>query len=275
MFGLSNPSSFSSLYAPIKLLGEGGYGAVWLVKRLSDSTLHAAKIMKDSKCRRKTWCSNRSMMVPDEIVLSEHLSHPNLLHLEEVFFEQESWIIVMEFLSGYMDLFEYTSKNGPLSAEDSKDVLRQLIETCYYLVSEDIDHRDIKDENILYNPETKQMKLIDFGSASIIPDGAYTKFQGTDVYVPPELYIYGSYSALPAMSWSIGCLAYVLLNGDAPFKSKQEVAEYKTLKFLNPSLDQASREFLREVLKAEESDRMLLSELIDHPWLQEEIEYMF
>ena len=258
---------FATSYQPIRLLGEGGYGAVWLVKKIADGALYAAKIIKDSKCKRKSWCADRSAMIPDEILLSETLVHPNLMNLRELYFEQASWVIVMDYLPDFVDLFDHICQNGALSVADARHILTQLLDTCRYLISLGIDHRDIKDENILYNPSTRRIKLIDFGSASLIPDVPYSSYQGTEVYLPPEYFNYGSYSALPAMTWSIGCLAYVLLNGDCPFSTKQEVAEHRSLNFINPRLDQETKEFLRDLLTIDEDDRMTPEELIIHPWL--------
>ena len=166
----STSPCFTESYLPIKLLGEGGYGAVWLVRRISDGTLHAAKIIEDSRCRRKTWCDKRSEKIPEEIMFLENLHHDNLISLHEVYFEKSSWVLVMEYLPGYVDMFEYISQTGVMSVEEAREVLTQLVDTCSYLVSCGVDHRDIKDENILYNPSTKNIKLIDFGSASWLPD---------------------------------------------------------------------------------------------------------
>ena len=240
---------------------------MWLVRRISDGTLHAAKIIDDFRCRRKTWCDKRSEKIPDEIMFLENLHHDNLISLHEVYFEKNSWVLVMEYLPGYVDMFEYISKTGVMSVEEAREVLTQLVDTCSYLVSCGVDHRDIKDENILYNPSTQHIKLIDFGSASWLPDIPYTSYQGTEVYLPPEWYNVGSYSALPAMTWSIGCLAYVLLNGDSPFSRKKEVADYLQLKFRNTKLDEESREFLQDLLTLEEEDRMTPGEIIFHPWM--------
>ena len=263
----SQSTKFSSRYSPIKKLGEGGYGTVWLVQRHSDKTVHAAKIIPDEKCKRKTWCAKRGVWIIDEIVLSETLHHVNVVKLEEVYYEREMWILVMEFLPHFVDLFDHIADTGPMSADDSRNLVTQVLAAANYLISRGIDHRDIKDENILYNPYTKQIKLIDFGSASLIPSGPYTAFQGTEVYLPPEFHTHGSYAALQGTTWAVGCLAYVLLNGESPFSTTEEVVECKTLNFKNGGLDQLSKEFLRDLLVIDEDDRLLPEEVAFHPWL--------
>ena len=264
----SQPCKFANRYTSISKLGEGTYGTVWLTQDLRDDSLHAAKVVPDVQCHRKSWCELRGAWIPDEILLSETLDHPNIVRLEEIFFEENKWILVMEFLPGFVELFEYTAQTGHMSVKHARNVTKQLVDAVNYLATLGIDHRDIKDENILYNPTTKQMKLIDFGSASLIPETPYTKLQGTDVYIPPEYFRHGVYSSLPATSWAVGCLVYVLLNGDCPFDTTQEVKEYKKLKFRNKWLDKRSREFIRDLLTEDENERILPGEIMLHPWMK-------
>jgi serine/threonine protein kinase len=249
------------------VLGEGGYGSVWLVKRISDGVLRAAKVISNSNCGRKTKCPIRSKRIPDEVMILETLEHPNIIHIHEAYYERNFWIIIMEYLPDFVDLFDHISKNGALSVKDAREVLTQLVDTCSYLISVEIDHRDIKAENVLYNPQTRRIRLIDFGCASLMPDIPYSTFRGTKLYLPPEYFNSGSYSALPAMTWSIGCLAYVLLNGGCPFSTKRKVAEHTRLRFINRRLDDETKEFLRDLLTVNVDNRMTPGEIIFHPWM--------
>ena len=249
------------------MLGEGGYGKVWLVHRITDGVLCAAKVIDDIKCRNKAWCPNRAKQIPDEILILESLDHSCIIDIHETYLEQNCWIIVMDYLQDFVDLWDHIYQNGALSVEDAREVLAQLLDVCSYLISQDIDHRDIKAENILYNPATRRIKLIDFGCASYLPDTPYTSYKGTAIYIPPEYFNSGSYSALPAMTWSVGCLAYVLLNGDSPFLTEKEVAQHTSQKFLNSRLDTASKEFLRDLLTINEEERMTPGEIIFHSWM--------
>ena len=256
-----------SRYIPIRKLGKGAFGAVFLFKCVSDGILQAVKLIPEKRCKRKTWCSKKQCLIPDEVYLTQNLTHNNLLKIEEIYFEQKCWVLVMEYLPNYIELSRYILVNGRLDEKDARIVLNQLVDVCNYLISKGIDHRDLKGENILYNPHTKHIKLIDFGCASLISGKRYTGLQGTPLYIPPEFYRCGSYLALPAITWAIGCLAFFILNGYRPFKTSKDI-EFKSLTTMDPSLRRGSRDFLQDLLQTDESKRILPTQLRYHPWLR-------
>ena len=102
----------------------------------------------------------------------------------------------MEYLPSFLDLFDYVAENG----HASREVLAQLLDTTLYLITKKVDHRDIKCENVLYNPVTHKIRLIDFGSASHLPGTRYNSYRGTAIYLPPEYHNTGSYAYLPAIT---------------------------------------------------------------------------
>ncbi|CAG5084421.1 Oidioi.mRNA.OKI2018_I69.PAR.g10637.t1.cds [Oikopleura dioica] len=126
---------------------------------------------------------------------------------------RSSFVLVMERLDGYVDLFEFANKNGAINEEAVRIIAGQLITCCMELARAGICHRDIKDENILINPETLEIRLIDFGCAS--RDGAcYTTARGTPNYWPIEFFQNRLLSAEPLTVWSIGAVIYILLTGN-------------------------------------------------------------
>ena len=129
----------------------------------------AAKQIPDQKCRA-SWCTERHAWIPDEVLISETLNHPNLLKQYDIFLDNRTWTLVMEYLPSFLDLFDYVAENGHLSENASREVLAQLLDTTLYLITKKVDHRDNKCENVLYNPVTHKIRLIDFGSIYLPPE---------------------------------------------------------------------------------------------------------
>ena len=254
-----------------QLLGRGGYGCVYLALDTTSNTLRAVKVIKDSGLGNRGWCELRSRTLPNEIILWEKLRHPNIVSLLETYWVEESgeWLLVMEYDSELVDLFNWVDVHGPADNQVSVLIVQQLIQVVHYMALQGVDHRDIKDENILYNPKTKQIKLIDFGSAGPLTPDPYTWFRGTDVYIPPEYYISRSYRSFPAVVWSIGCLAFVLLAGDCPFQDKEQIRNFTSLEGVDAKFGGRSLRlnFIKSCLTLDPEKRIGLGALASQPWL--------
>jgi calcium-dependent protein kinase len=123
--------------------------------------------------------------------------------------------LVMEFLD-FPTLAEVMLENEA----DIKNVMIQLLNTLSYLHRENIVHRDVKPENILYDPLTKKIKLIDFGIAkpfvrrSIFVD--LLTQTGTLYYRAPEMFNFGGYREGVDV-WAAGITLFKLFTGITPF----------------------------------------------------------
>lgn len=77
---------------------------------------------------------------------------------------------------------------GDLSKKKQYKSLNKICEGVEYLHKNEIAHRDIKPENIMYNKETKEVKIIDFGSAKVLKKDKQTStWVGTPLFVCPEI----------------------------------------------------------------------------------------
>ena len=86
-----------------------------------------------------------------------------------------------------------------------------------YLHSRNICHRDIKLENIIIDPETKLIKLIDFGFAVFSTKNNLKLYCGTPSYMAPELIAKKEYNGALVDIWTCGIAYYVMLCGYFPF----------------------------------------------------------
>jgi formylglycine-generating enzyme required for sulfatase activity/serine/threonine protein kinase len=82
--------------------------------------------------------------------------------------------IVMEYCEGY-DLEKYlreVRKGEPLSIEETLYIIAEVAKglAAAHSQTPPIAHRDIKPTNILYNPQTGEVKIIDFGIACMLPE---------------------------------------------------------------------------------------------------------
>ena len=266
-------NKFHKKYKMSSLLGTGGFGSVYICREIQTKLHRAVKIVESPRASKQTFCTERKMMVPTEIVLWEALIHPSIVQLKEVYFDEEEnkWYMVMEYDATYQDLYNYTDNHGALSTRDSSLVIQQLVRVMLYLHSNGVDHRDIKDENILYNPKTKKIKLIDFGTAVPLISAPYTSLRGTDLYIPPEYYLYKKYNPAPAVVWAVGCLSFILLRADIPFKNKESVRDFKSLgDFKDCKLAVGTKrvDFIKQCLDPDADTRILMGELLEHPWLK-------
>ncbi|XP_077061582.1 serine/threonine-protein kinase pim-2-like [Siphateles boraxobius] len=98
----------------------------------------------------------------------------------------------------------------------ARHVMLQVINTANICCERDVFHRDIKLENLLLNPDTMEVKLIDFGCSAIMKKTAFKVFSGTKAYQPPEIRFQGRYHVKPMTVWSLGILLFEMLCEDHP-----------------------------------------------------------
>lgn len=99
--------------------------------------------------------------------------------------------------------------------------MHQLISTLVYIHSQNICHRDIKPDNILYDRQNKKITIIDFGISKKIVERDTKKLMlsltGTLYYRAPEMFLGGGYDEKVDM-WAVGVTLYQLINnGRTPF----------------------------------------------------------
>ena len=264
-------SDFENKYKMVQRLGEGGFGTVYKVKKRSSGTFYAAKVVE--AVSRYIHCPRTGEKLPEEIYILKGLKHDNILKYVEHFHGDGVWVIVMEYLSGYEDLYEYMRRKDKNFDElRAASIISQTLSTVNYLRRLNIDHRDIKLENILYNNRTKKIKVIDFGCASRISSRPYRSVQGTELYYPPEWFEKREFSYTGGTVWSIGMMTYMLLNGKTPFPSLSQEdfspRNFGKIKWRNRNISSLGKKFIKKCLRYKSYERYSMDEMCKAKWLR-------
>jgi len=198
-------------------------------------------------------------------VMSRLAGVKGVVALIEYFNRPERFIIVMERPQPCKDLFDYITEKRALEEDTARNFFKQVVETVLACKREGIVHRDIKDENILVDLRSLELKLIDFGSATTYQTQPYSDFDGTRVYSPPEWIMLNQYQADTATVWSLGVLLYDMVQGDIPFETDQQICS-GLLKF-DHRLSSQCQDLICQCIQVDISSRLDLDEVLDHPWV--------
>jgi len=105
-------------------------------------------------------------MVFKEINALKNLRHKNIIQIFDCFFlKQMSVILVLEYFSGDTLLKYLKGKEGLyIGEEEAQKYFKQLLDGVSYCHRENLIHRDLKLENMMFNNnEDKVLKILDFG----------------------------------------------------------------------------------------------------------------
>jgi len=194
-----------------------------------------------------------------------------VVKIYDLYERKSSYLLVMEKPPNCIDLFEYSRKNGALDEKMAKKIFYQVVEACIDMQKKEVLHRDIKDENILLNEKTNQIKIIDFGCATEFdPEKKYQSFSGTPEFFPPEVFKEKNYFGESMTVWSLGTLLYVLLLGDIPYETTDHIIHNKPKKFSieESNLSSKAQILLGQLLSFDASKRPSLQNILRSDWLQ-------
>ena len=226
-------------YVVHQVLGEGGFGIVYLVLDKIDNNIYALKTFKDEYFKD---IESRKRFIKEALLWINLDKHPNIVrafYIDEIEGRQ---FIKLEYIPknryGLNTLTDYLFELPP----DLKQATTWAIQFCYameYAYSKGIRaHRDIKPDNILIT-QNKQIKVSDFGIAGAVIETAhnrsiYSVFSnriyfscqtiegigfGTPAYMPPEQFTSANKCDERSDIYSFGIVLFQMASqGKLPFE---------------------------------------------------------
>ncbi|MDZ8080705.1 MAG: AAA family ATPase [Nostoc sp. DcaGUA01] len=163
----------------------------------------------------------------NQYTIAKNLELPSIVRPYSLEPYCNSYALVMEDFGGISlrEWMQTAMESNPNFLEEFLDIAIALSEILDGLYRHRVIHKDIKPANILINPQTKQVKLIDFSIASLLPKETQeiqnpNVLEGTLVYLSPEQTGRMNRSIdYRSDYYSLGITFYELLTGQLPFKS--------------------------------------------------------
>ncbi|KAJ1538855.1 hypothetical protein HK405_013410 [Cladochytrium tenue] len=299
--GYAVPVEFARHYELGPCLGAGGFGFVHVAHCVKRRCEVAVKFILRTKVPAHAWAADEEMgMVPNEVYVLRRVRHSSIIGFLDCFQDEMFFLLVTELHGGAWaslrtpaaaaaeaeaavpsasghrfakrgpcDLFECIELLERFSEVQARHVFRQVAGATAYLEARGILHRDIKDENILIDDDFN-VKLIDFGSASLAWQPVDGLFMGTLQYAAPEVLEGRQSQGTPCEVWSLACCLYVMLAGEAPFETLRDArAAALPLRPRNPAveLSPACAHLLAWMFQRDPARRPSLQQVLEHPWL--------
>lgn len=214
-------------FEELKLISNGAYGAVFLVKHKQTRQRFAMKkISKNNLILR-----NQVEQVFAERDILSFADNPFVVSMCCSFETKKHLCLVMEYVEGG-DCATLLKNIGPLPAEMAQFYFAETVLAVEYLHSYGIVHRDLKPDNLLITA-LGHIKLTDFGLSKMgLMSLATTLYEGyidretrqfsdkqvfgTPEYIAPEVILRQGYGK-PVDWWSMGIILYEFLIGCVPF----------------------------------------------------------
>ncbi|XVF62859.1 hypothetical protein PTKIN_Ptkin09bG0042300 [Pterospermum kingtungense] len=258
-------------YEVCEEIGRGRFGVVFRCASLTSGESFAVKSIDKRKISAGDSLDLQCLFNEPKI-LGLVSSHPNIIHLHDLFEDDSHLHMVLDLCPPSQDLYNLIIRNGRFSEAQARPIVTQLVHAVAHIHSLGVVHRDIKPENILFDLKIS-VKLTDFGSADVAVEGM-RGVVGTPYYVAPEVLAGREYGEKVDV-WSCGVVLYIMLAGFPPFNGETVVEIFEAVMRGNlrfpirffQSVSPAVKDLLRKMLCKDVSRRFSAEQVLRHPWI--------
>jgi signal transduction histidine kinase/serine/threonine protein kinase len=251
-------------YEVLESLGSGSWANVFKVRDIRTANLYTLKLFQ--------YLSSEDLyshFSAEEMHHITKIEHPNLSHVVDYGHVGDH----VYFISDYFD--GKTLANFRFSKTKLNQIFDIAVQTCYALHAlhtQNILHKDLKLENVLYRMEGKAvvLRLIDYGFSKVDTTQDTQMVSGSLPYLAPEIYM-GKPASRASDFYALGVILYRLTTGSFPFSVDQINAlitgghQYFIPNFpseLNKDIPQELEKFILRLLERNPDNRFGSSEEI-------------
>jgi len=230
-------------YRPLRPLGSGGSGSVWLARDERNGLDVALKIIA-----REGKAASRAER---EAEAAARLRHPACQRAYGFGRDSRHVYIAYEYVPGRT--LREAMRSGELDDADAIEAAAQILEALAHAHARGIVHRDVKPSNILLaeGPDVS-VRVLDFGLAQIQEAETLTAqgdVPGTLAYIAPER-LAGGDTTEAADVWAVGVMLWETLAGRHPFWRSSLLETARAIEAGAPALETMRPDLPRPLLSA-------------------------
>lgn len=247
-------------YTTGKLLGFGGEGTVYTARDSEGNHLAVKVLETDKICQ---W----ERGIPREVAVLHRLQGvKGVIRLTDYFVKGQLHHLVLERPEGAVDLFDYVEREGSVLEETARVIFSRLLEILRDVHRRGVVHLDVKEENVLIHPSTKEVWLIDFGTSRYAGNDYLSTLPGTKENAPPEYFRHKKYRPKHAEVWALGVLLYGMLTGETAFPTPRATCS-KKIKLPKNCFSEEVVQVVSQALDKDPKRRATLEQLLASPWV--------
>ena len=249
-----------------RVLGQGGFGITYvgwdiaLERKVAIKEYYpSGQVSRNPGSRGLTWYTSvqsqqakqngTQMFLKEARKMSKVDDIPNVVRVRDLFQENETAYIVMDFVEGET-LKARLEKTGPLPWEQAKGIFLPAIQAMEQVHQAGLVHRDISPDNLMLTPDGK-VKILDLGAAKdlSVNNGASSMQVAKGGFSPFEQYTQRGSSGPWTDVYAMAATVYYTLIGKLPPVATDRVVE-DTISWDEPGLKALSAQALEALQKA-------------------------
>jgi tetratricopeptide (TPR) repeat protein len=217
---LQQGTLLANRYEIIKILGEGGMGAVYKARDLELDREVALKVI------RPELANNPEILqrFKQELILARQVTDRNVIRIFDLGEAGKIKFITMEYIEGE-SLHQILKQRGKFDVAEAVDIIEQMARGLAAAHREGVIHRDLKPGNIMRDRHGRVV-VMDFGLARSLGGDGLTRtgaMMGTIEYMSPEQ-AQGRELKPSSDVFAAGLILYELLSGVMPFHADTAIA---------------------------------------------------